>query len=492
MNNDLNNCNEIRIQLLEVNATDTLTDSMQKHLDDCKACSSLYQDIHAINQGLESMPEHDVSDEVFNQTLQAIQVSQTANKNTNKGINPQWATGLAASFVLVAVTGLIYNGSISEFQTDFNQIPAASESEFKPKPKLDKRANRQQPAEKAEAKQEGSDTSVDVVYFEDLDMDSELHARKIPAKPAPAVKNNLNEMIAQGPAARNAPLIEADSLVNEPFDDAKVAADRMMQDDENNAVTGSRIKKAETKNSGPMMSLDQLLNVAQRAATESPIDPEREKVFEAQRLKVTREKAVKKPDELRQESKNLINEYVGGKGPMRPLDQLGVNVVSRAATNNSDTNLKREAQFKNQVNKLSKDKAKRAELSAEVNSSGNLAAAKEGELKPVSSAAEQPRPQPRRDAINDGLLTSVEESEALESGDLIGGGFGRSSADLGSIVADDTAIKYLAELQVTENLNFKAATGYWANIYLVIPICVGFKPSWNRQDYNKTMEWPMA
>ena len=108
MNNDWNNCDQISIQLLELNPVDRLSDQLKSHLAECETCSSLYQDILSLNQGIESLPAHDVSDEVFNQTLNAVKASKNNHKNS-KGINPQWATGLAASFVLVAITGLIYN-----------------------------------------------------------------------------------------------------------------------------------------------------------------------------------------------------------------------------------------------------------------------------------------------------------------------------------------------------------------------------------------------
>ena len=399
MTNDFKKCDDIRAQLFELNSTDSLTDGMKKHLDQCEDCTSVYQDILAINQGIESLPEHDVSDAVFNKTLAAIKADKTISKSINKGINPQWATGMAASFVLVAVAGLIYNGSISEFQVDFSQVPSASEPEAKPQ--QDKRLNRQVAAEKAETIQAESATSVDVVYFEDLDIETKTRARRIPAKSAPAIKNTLDKMRADQPL--NAPAAVGNGFGDNQFDAAKVVADRIMDaDDEQDnlseldriTVTGSRINSsdltlAKKENTSNERSLDQMLQVDEQSSPEE--------------------------------------------------------------------NKQREEQFISQGNKLSKDKTKRDEYLAE--ETAELVVAEAKEAGSASLRADQFRTQTK----NDGLLGQIEENESLEFIDSSGGMVDANSAKQ---FTNDLSLRYLSELQKTENLSFKSATGYWANTYL--------------------------
>ncbi|TDR20484.1 hypothetical protein [Marinicella litoralis] len=290
MTNDMNKCDDIRSQLFELNPTDSLTESMKKHLDQCAACSSVHQDLMAINQGVQLMPEHDVSDAVFDQTLQAIQAEKTPSHFRPKGINPQWASGLAASFVLVAVAGLIYNGSISEFQADFNQVPATSEVGADTKTRYNQtnkeavsvnkpaaEEDRKRDANKAEtARQAGGFTAAEPEMNETKPVSAERVVnvpleQSIPAKPKAVSAGVLAEVLADH-TARNDGLV----TVEDRFEFADDEQDRR-QSVGKAAVTGSRLKRSEPL---PVIesahdadkTLDQLLPHVQQVVPEAAVD----------------------------------------------------------------------------------------------------------------------------------------------------------------------------------------------------------------------------
>ena len=309
------NCKETQNQLLGMDTTDdTLPTEASKHVQQCAVCQAFKTDLSDMQSHLNEGDTYDVSDEVFAATLQAVQHSSPTAKHR---INPQWATGLAASFVLVAVAGLIYNGSINEFQADFNQFPATSEavSELQSKSELAVREKRQ--LAESEASDEATESvSVDVVYLEDLDMETQVRARRMPSKTAPVVENTLGEIMADQMAPLEAPEPMNEAFAQLEFDDAKTAADRMEQqfqkedlmvsfddvqnqpsDKGNITVTGSRIRRsdvevaAQPRVNDADMSLDQLLKTVQKSAVEDSAENiTREAEFKKQQPKAISEK----------------------------------------------------------------------------------------------------------------------------------------------------------------------------------------------------------
>ncbi len=451
MTNDSNQCDQIIARLFTLKSNDSMTNDMKKHLEQCVACSAVYQDILAINQGVQSLPEHDVSDAVFNQTLKAIQTEQSDVKTKPKGINPQWATGMAASFVLVAVAGLIYNGSISEFQVDFNQAPFAAESDAQ----VDKRDNRQKPADgNATINDDEPSTAVDVVYLEDLDLGAEAStiAMRAPAKPAPAMKNTMDEIRAKQPATMNAPELEDNSLGNADFDEAKVVADQLLTDDkmdmdglaQNNkqtgsiTVTGSRIKRSESNASEPNQ-LNQLLNAVSKKATQGSKEN-------------TRREA-----EFNQQEKD--NSPVA-------LDEL-LSSVQKSATLNPEETQRYIEQLKQQAT-MSKNNVKRKRFALDETSESIITEAKE------EGSTLLRNDQFRATSKGETLQRQVKEEEVVEEGEAeVLGESARgavrhqySNTEPSIEVTSDLAQQYLSELSRTDNLKFKAATGYWANTYV--------------------------
>ncbi len=389
----MNNCHDIRSQLLELCPTATLSEDLQKHMAQCAACSSFHQDLLAINQSGQSLPEHDVSDEVFKQTLDAIQGAQSTAK-TKQRINPQWATGLAASFVLFAITGLIYNGSISEFDAEFYQAPYQLEAE----PSQDEGRNRQQPAESNSAIEEDEGTVVDVVDMKDLDIDYSVQHRVMsvnsPQKPAPAVQNTLGEIMADQPLS--APMVTEYGAKNEALLDAKVMADQMMQDGAFDdmgeqdrfsdqmaeiTVTGSRIKRSDLSGATPIVVLERESNFT---------EPGAEAQAKLNNTELT--KAKSKMDKTT--AREITDEFVEKKSSVLVFDNM-------------------------------------------------------------------PEEKPKRQASKDGLLSTEERSESIPVDEYSGKRSGYKS-----VLNNEPALQYLADLAATENLNFKNATGYWANTYL--------------------------
>ncbi|MFC3192866.1 anti-sigma factor family protein [Marinicella sediminis] len=118
----MNKCDHIKARLLDLDVSLPIRDAtLKQHLEQCTDCAAYHAEWVALQQQLDQLPEHDVSDDVFARTLAAVNKNQVAKPQ--RRLNPGWATGLAASFVLVAVAGLLYNNQLGEFQADFSQAP---------------------------------------------------------------------------------------------------------------------------------------------------------------------------------------------------------------------------------------------------------------------------------------------------------------------------------------------------------------------------------
>ena len=486
MSDDMNNniCDEICSHLLELNPTDSLPGELKEHLDTCAACATTYHDLLAINQGIEAMPEHDVSDEVFLRTLQAVKAHKTGltTVKKDKGINPQWATGLAASFVLFAVTGLIYNGSISEFQADFSQIPIPAESEH------ESITQDSVEADGLRWRAVGKDERINIQLKEnDAKVQQKTLDQSLNSAPAPkpTVSGTLDEIasdVTLGVAIEESSHSDKITVTGSRREATKPVDDLTHKPKEILDISGS----------GPLRSLDQLLNTVNAVASHSTDQP-------AVDLKTGQEVA-EQNNPVRSFDPRSNFESKSSTEKLALKEQLEIKIQKRRLE------MREQAQFKNQDNPLKKDK--HAELSAETISADEMAEAEESaseaekelsyeqleakikerrnemrrnaqlaktsaestpeselvesndlEFKPVDSPVEQPR----QDSLVDDLAAGTDNDQAFELNESLGGVFGKASDVNGT---NNVAVKYLDKLQTTENLNFKSATGYWANTYL--------------------------
>ena len=130
-------CDDIKKQLasLELSKLESIEDpNLQAHVDQCSDCQAYYQSCKNINQSFEQLPEYDASDELVAQTLQRIldakesQPKSNAKSHKSKFIvNPKWASGLAAGFVVVSLIGLMPEIAEYEyFSTTYNFIRGSS------------------------------------------------------------------------------------------------------------------------------------------------------------------------------------------------------------------------------------------------------------------------------------------------------------------------------------------------------------------------------
>ncbi|WP_223787368.1 hypothetical protein [Marinicella meishanensis] len=126
----MKHCEHIKAQLLDLDVLNPIQEQqLADHLAQCPDCAAYLADLQAMQGQLAQLAEHDVSDAVFADTLAAVQQAAQTTPAKPRRLNPQWATGLAACFVLVAVVGLIYNNELDRFQGDFSEVPVATTDE---------------------------------------------------------------------------------------------------------------------------------------------------------------------------------------------------------------------------------------------------------------------------------------------------------------------------------------------------------------------------
>lgn len=195
----MNNCEHIKAQLLDLDVLKPIQDpQLADHLDQCPTCAAYLVDLQAMQEQLDHLPEHDVSDDVFAKTLAAVRQAAQETPAKPRRINPQWATGLAACFVLVAVVGLVYNNQLDQFQGDFSDAPMASETEAA----LAADAGPDAKHKAAPAKDfmpEEADT-IDVEFIDPAELSSEIKKQmrvqnlQQSVSNAPAVSNTLQQI----------------------------------------------------------------------------------------------------------------------------------------------------------------------------------------------------------------------------------------------------------------------------------------------------------
>ncbi len=458
----MNKCDHIRQQLLDLDVSMTIQDpALEQHLKQCDACAAYHQDLKALQQQVEQMPEHDVSDDVFAKTLAAVQQEASNNQPANrKRINQQWASGLAASFVLVAVVGLLYDGTLSEFQGDFSEVTVATEQA---KPEAPKTTPWIDPEGEAV-----DDITVELVDIDEVNIERSRRVQSMNVaalNESTSVSETLKQLqgaepgtfAALEPATESAPNVAAPPMPDllrespdmdmltptEPELGAMMAeAETVMEEarfeDQAKVVEKKKAAKPGIKageDQAPM-SLDQVLKTAQRSTPENIENNES-----------TEESLA---------SSNQLHVY-------RSPEEWG---VERAGKVSPHADSKIEAEFRAQKErqaKLKEDSTPADGLATNVPQRQNLDEANKGYLRKDNRQAGAGRGSEQDGEVDDRITVTgsrikrsdVEMTE--ESGTV-------AQAPL-SIRQRDAQI-YLDQMANTEGLSFKAATGYWANTYI--------------------------
>ncbi len=384
---------------------------VEQHLSQCAACAAFEQDLLGLEQSIEALPDYDVSDEVFAQTLAAVKATEHSTERPSKRLNQQWAAGLAACFVLVAVAGLLYNGSISEYGADFNQVPYASEPNV---PRSELSAN--QSPTSAPADDEYDHFNAAESGAENNAVEAEYRAVKQETAKPSVPTGDLLALEEQVAADHEAGFVDHDSTAVEN----KII------------VSGSRIRR-ETPQSASEISLGSNLG-------DQTDDSVSLSVAESQAISQQREKA---------------REHVS-----RPLDQL-LDEVSAQSTRSRRTVIdsKDQAESAQPSKPLAKRKVKPQSQPAEPTTTGFAEKRNKQDLKPQTPA--------RQDLGRDGLrLRSADKAPPKKADTAYYAEPGQSVKDRRTTAGSDAAMAYLSSLQATEGLSFKAASGYWANTYV--------------------------
>ncbi len=417
----MNKCEHIKAQLLDLDVLTPIQDpALELHLKQCSDCAAYFQDLLALQNQIDNLPEHDVSDDVFAKTLAAVQLeANSAKPASRKTINQQWASGLAASFVLVAVAGLLYNGSMSDFQGDFSQVAMETEQELPAKPK---------PTPWVDP--EGADDiTVELVDLDEVQTVRQRRMSNLNQPSQSAVSDTLKQIYAAELGAAAAPEQDVDRSEPQP----------PMPDLLRDAA-------ADVQDFSPAEATADMYVAESEPVLAAPVFEDRAKVVE--KKKESKPNSYKLNESVATDDKDHVS---------LPLDQL-LETVGRSVSADSEANRLREAQFRAQ-------RARQAKLKADSTSTDGLA----------SNA-------PQRDNLNEAnkgflrkdnrtvAMAATEESiEADEVSDdqsasrIVVTGARIKRQD----VAETTAAEaYLAELAATEGLAFKPASGYWANTYL--------------------------
>lgn len=183
----MKNCNEIQQLMAELTSNQSIEDAaILKHIETCPACQAYQQTCDTMNQALNDMNDFDADDALVESTLSSIinlQDTQHKQQKPKQFFNTQWASALAASFMLISLIALFPYNSISDYGL-ISDSPESPESVDQ----LSAKRDIQKPKRK-EKKLKESDFE-----FYDVEVAEEIVAkqRRAPAKDI----SNLNTMPA--------------------------------------------------------------------------------------------------------------------------------------------------------------------------------------------------------------------------------------------------------------------------------------------------------
>lgn len=194
----MKNCNGIQQIIADLEFTQVIEDkAILQHIAACDECQAYQLACEEMHQALNQMTDFDADEGLVESTLssilslqeetQEVKEPQKPKRILSMKFNTQWASALAASFMLVSLIALFPHNSISNFgliSDNFSQIQSVTEEEKQAIKKRKEKLNRKKEANKADYE------------FIDVDIAEEVHAkyRRIPKKPVPQ-SLNVNKLM---------------------------------------------------------------------------------------------------------------------------------------------------------------------------------------------------------------------------------------------------------------------------------------------------------
>jgi len=176
----MSQCNEIQKIIAELGLNDVIeSPKVLEHIESCQACQEYQQACQEMNLAMSGIENNDADDALVESTLNSILSIQQEKKKPKSLLNTQWASALAASFVLVSLIALFPYNSVSNFGifSDTQSGGRSIEVSEEEKQKIKKR------------KEALSKTKQDSSNFEFIEVDvvDEVNQkqRRIPKKSAP-------------------------------------------------------------------------------------------------------------------------------------------------------------------------------------------------------------------------------------------------------------------------------------------------------------------
>jgi hypothetical protein len=115
----MKNCNEIQKLIAELDSGQSIEDvAILKHIETCPGCQAYQETCEDMNQAFNDMNDFDADDSLVESTLSSIinlQDSRQKQQKPKRLFNTQWASALAASFMLVSLIALFPYNSISDY-----------------------------------------------------------------------------------------------------------------------------------------------------------------------------------------------------------------------------------------------------------------------------------------------------------------------------------------------------------------------------------------
>ncbi|MBL4661847.1 MAG: hypothetical protein JKY19_15925 [Alcanivoracaceae bacterium] len=120
-------CNEIQQKIADLTFNQTLQDQdILQHIETCQDCQDYQQTCVEINQAMNDMSNYDADDTLVESTLNSIISLQEDTPKSKRLLNTQWASALAASFMLISLIILFPYNSLSEY----NLFSSSPEDQF--------------------------------------------------------------------------------------------------------------------------------------------------------------------------------------------------------------------------------------------------------------------------------------------------------------------------------------------------------------------------
>ena len=130
----MNYCDEIQDLIITDGLGESIDDKkIQAHIAGCQECKSIYQNTFELNKSLAQLPEYDVEDSILQKAMEKINQTKVKDNKEAENVkttgsrlifNPQWASGLAATFVCVSLLGLL--SELSFPIVHYNEEPPVS------------------------------------------------------------------------------------------------------------------------------------------------------------------------------------------------------------------------------------------------------------------------------------------------------------------------------------------------------------------------------